>query len=50
MAMTWADRLLYVNLAWYAVLAVAFLAYGNVPKALYFLGATILTLGIILTP
>lgn len=43
-----ATRLLYVNLGWYALLAVAFLAAGSVPKFLYFLGAAILTVGVLL--
>lgn len=44
----WADRLLYINLGWYALLAVAFALGGNYPKSLYFLGAAILTVGVIL--
>lgn len=46
----WADWLLWINLAWYLLLAAAFCLGGNYPKALYFLGGAILTVGIILTP
>jgi hypothetical protein len=51
--MTWAaaaDRLIWVNLAWYLALAAAFCLGHVYHKALYFLGAAILTLGIILAP
>ena len=43
-----AERLLIVNLIWYILLTLAFLAAGLYPKALYFLGAGILTIGIML--
>lgn len=45
---TLADRLLWVNLAWYGILAVAFALAGNLGKTLYFLGAAILTVGVTL--
>lgn len=45
-----ATRLLWANLAWYLLLSAAFYLGGNVPKSVYFLGAAILTVGIILTP
>lgn len=43
-----ANAALYVNLAWYVILFVLFSAAGNLGKALYFLGATILTVGVII--
>ena len=43
-----AERLIWVNLGWYVLLSVAFALGGQYPKALYFLGAAILTVGVIL--
>lgn len=43
-----AQTLLLGNLVWYVVLTLAFLLEGNVPKALYFGGAFILTVGVFL--
>ena len=43
-----AERLLIANLTWYIILTLVFLAAGVYPKALYFLGAAILTAGIML--
>ena len=43
-----AETALYVNLGWYALLCVLFFMAGNLGKGLYFLGAAILTIGIIL--
>lgn len=45
---TIAENLLYINLGWYVVLAVAFAGAGIYPKALYFAGAAILTVGVVL--
>lgn len=43
-----AERLLWINLGWYVVFALLFMAAGIYPKALYFIGAAILTVGIML--
>lgn len=41
-----ANTLLLGSLAWYALLALAFVYEQNFGKALYFLGAFILTVGV----
>lgn len=41
-----ADYLLLGSLAWYFVLACAFVYENNLGKSLYFLGAFILTIGV----
>ena len=43
-----AESLLYINLGWYVLLAGAFVVAGIYPKALYFAGAAILTIGVVL--
>lgn len=43
-----ASLALYGNLAWYAVLCIMFGLAGNLGKTLYFLGAAILTIGVII--
>lgn len=42
-----ANGLLWINLTWYIVLALAFGFAGIYPKSIYFAGAAILTIGII---
>jgi hypothetical protein len=43
-----ADNLLLANLVWYIVLASAFGMAGIYPKALYFMGAAVLTIGVVM--
>jgi hypothetical protein len=43
-----ASSLLYINICWYIVLAVAFVLAGEYAKGLYFTGAAILTVGVAL--
>ncbi len=43
-----ADNLLLANLVWYVVLACAFGLAGMYPKAIYFLGAAVLTIGVVM--
>lgn len=43
-----AETLLYINFAWYVALTLAFGLASVYPKALYFLGAAILTMGVVL--
>lgn len=43
-----AERFVYGNLAWYVVLTVMFTLGGHHGKAVYFLGAATLTVGIIM--
>jgi hypothetical protein len=43
-----ADNLLLANLVWYLVLACAFGMAGAYPKSIYFLGAAVLTVGVVM--
>lgn len=43
-----ADNLLIANLIWYIVLACAFGMAGMYPKSLYFIGAAVLTIGVVM--
>ena len=43
-----AKQLVYINLGWSALLTVAFLAAKDAGHTLYFLGATILTVGVVI--
>ena len=42
-----AQHLIYINLGWYVLLAVAFGVGGDFGRALYFGGAAVLTVGVI---
>lgn len=42
------EKLIWINFGWYVLLAIGFAVAGSYPKALYFLGASILTIGVIL--
>lgn len=41
-------KLLYGNIAWYVLLALAFASGGDLGRTLYFAGAAILTVGVLL--
>lgn len=43
-----ADNLLLINLIWYIALACAFGLAGSYPKSIYFLGAAVLTVGVVM--
>jgi hypothetical protein len=43
-----AESFVYGNLVWYIVLAVMFMAGGHYGKCVYFAGAAVLTVGIIM--
>lgn len=43
-----AKQLVYVNLGWYVLLALAFISGGDIGRTLYFAGAAILTMGVLL--
>lgn len=45
---TIADNLLLINLIWYLILACAFGLAGIYPKTIYFLGAAVLTIGVVM--
>ena len=43
-----ADHFVYVNLAWYLLLSVMFTLGAHWGKAVYFVGAAVLTVGVIM--
>jgi hypothetical protein len=43
-----AERLVWVNMSWYFLLALAFMGGGLWGKGVYFLGAGVLTIGVIM--